>query len=341
MSDQEDVRSIAKQFLRRVKYSGDNLTASCPFHESDNPGGSTTFSMSMSRGIFYCFSCHASGNLQKFLRDIGVAPFTIDLQYKPLIERLKLAAPPPKDIHKFNPHVNEPLPENLLGIFDYCPNRLIEVGFTEQTLRSFDIGYDPYHNMVTFPLRDVDGQLVGISGRRLEGEGSRYKIYDREYLTWGLPARKNINRSVLLWNVHRAAPECMLANRPIIVAEGFKACMWIWQAGYQNVVALSGSSVTTEQQWILEQFGVPVVLMLDGDDAGREGTVRSGRRLQRSLNVRVAHVPTEEQPDALTTEQVAHAIEEAVVFQLWAPKHERGKSPWSTGTGARWARTPR
>jgi len=341
MSDQETVRAIAKQFLRKVKPgASEQIQAECPFHVSDNPHGSVTFAMSASRGIFYCFSCHASGNLEKFLRDIGVAPLTVELQYKQLLDRLRLSAPPPKDIRKFDPHVNEPLPENLLGIFDYCPTRLLEVGFTEKTLRSFDIGYDPYHNMVTFPLRDVDGHLVGISGRRPEGEGPRYKIYDKEYMTWGLPAQRKTERSVLLWNAHRAAPECSLANRPIIVTEGFKACMWVWQCGFTNVVALTGSNITLEQMWILEQLGAPVVLMLDGDAAGRDGTVRSGRRLEKALNVRVARIPEEEQPDDLSIEQVTHAIEEAVVFQLWASKQPRG-TPWSTGTEARWARMPR
>jgi DNA primase len=338
MSDYEAVLEIAKQHLHKVKRSGpDNIMASCPFHVSDSPHGSVTFSMSLSRGIYYCFSCHASGDLRRFLNDIGVAPYAIKLQYDQLIERLRVKAPPTKDIRKFDPKANEALPENLLGIFDYCPTRLREVGFREETLRSFDVGFDFYHNMVTFPLRDMEGQLVGISGRRTEGDGPRYKIYKEEYKTWGLPARKEPNRSVLLWNFHRAVPECLLANRPIILVEGFKACMWVWQAGYTNVVAILGSKVTKEQQWLLEQYGFPVILMLDGNEAGRDGTLRSGRWLQKSLLVRVARLPEEEQPDDLTVEQIHRVVEDAVIFQKWSYR-QPGRDKWQSEDRT-WGRT--
>ena len=339
MSDADTVYAIAKKHLQQLKRSGpDNITAACPFHVSNNPHGSTTFSMSLSRGVFWCFSCHASGNLQRFLLDIGVAPYAIKLQYEFLIERLRLHAPPKKDIRKFDPKVNEPLPENLLGVFDYCPSRLLDAGFEEETLRFFDIGFDFQHNMTTFPLRDLEGNLVGISGRRgEEGWGPRYKIYKEEYKAWGLPRSKDPNRGVLLWNIHRASPECMLKEKPIILVEGFKACMWVWQAGFTNVAALIGSRITDEQLWILEQYGSPVILMLDGDPAGRSGTLGSGRKLQQSLFVKVAHLADDEQPDGLTTEQVRHAIEEAVIFQKWSPK-QPGRKLWKANRT--WVPTP-
>jgi DNA primase len=295
---------------------------------SNDPQGSTTFSMSLSKGIYFCFSCNASGNLGRFLRDIGVAPYEIKLQYDALVERLRLAAPPAKDIKNFDPKAGERLPENLLGIFDYCPTRLRDVGFKEATLRHFDIGFDFYHNMMTFPLRDVDGRLVGISGRRMEGTGPRYKIYTNEYKTWGLPARKEPSRGALLWNIHRAGPECVLANKPIILVEGFKACMWVWQSGLTNVAALMTNRINIEQKWILEQLGVPVILMLDGDLAGRTGTLSSGRILQKSLFVKVVRPPEDEQPDDLLEEEVHHAIEKAVLFQMWSPK-QPGREKWN------------
>jgi len=341
MSDYEEVLAIARQHLQRVKRSGpDNIMASCPFHTSDDAHGSVTFSMSLSRGIYFCFSCHASGTLRTFLRDVGVAPYAVELQYKGLIERLRAAAPPPKDVRKFNPTAIDPLPENLLGIFDYCPTKLREVGFTERTLRSFDVGYDQYHNKITFPLRDIEGRLVGISGRKLEGEGQRYKIYTNEYATWGLPKRSmnDSSRKALIWNIHRAMPECVVAGKPIILVEGFKACMWLWQCGYTNVAAIMGSLVTDEQRWILEQMGVPIILMLDGNEPGRDGTYRSGRRLQDSLHVRVARVPEDEQPDDLSQEQIAHVLEGSVIFQQWASK-QKGIKRWNESQ--QWGRTPR
>ena len=327
MSDRDTIYALVKQHLHKVKRSGpDNIMASCPFHQSDDPHGSTTFSMSMSRGIFYCFSCTASGSLKDFLKGIGVPPYEVGTLYAPLIERMRLNAPPPKSVHKFDPHSNELLPENLLGLFDYCPIRLRDVGFQEQTLQHFDIGYDFYHNRITFPLRDVDGQLVGISGRRTEGDGPRFKIYKEEYKVWGLPARQQVDRGVLLWNIHRAGPECILTQRPIILVEGFKACMWVWQAGFTNVVALLGNRVTVEQKWMLDHLGVPVILMLDGDEAGREGTVRSGLTLAKSMSVKVTRLPEHEQPNDLTVEQLNRQLDDSTIFQLWLAKQPRRTS---------------
>ena len=326
----DEVMEIAKQHLRRVRRSGsENIMAECPFHTSDDPGGSVTFSMSLSRGIFYCFSCHESGNLEQFLLSLGVAPAHIDIHYKGLIEQLRQATPPKPDARQLSTTHEAELPENILGLFDFCPASLREKGFDEQTLRAFDIGYDHKNERITFPLRDAEGHLVGVSGRRLYGAGNRYKIYTTEYKAWGLPAQRELNKGSLLWNYHKAAPVVVLANLPIIVVEGFKACMWVWQCGFKNVVALMGSKVTHEQIWLLCRLSTRIILMLDGNAAGRDGTVRTGYLLQQSATVKVAPLTEEEdQPDNLTPQQLAHVLNNPVHFPLWAAK-TKGTS-WKT-----------
>lgn len=327
----DDVLEIAKQHLHRVRRSGpDGIMAECPFHASDDPGGSITFSMSLSRGIFYCFSCHESGNLERFLNAMGVSPLLISTRYRNLIEQLRATAPPVPDAKKLSTKSDTTLPENILGLFDYCPAQLRNSGFTEQTLRAFDIGYDGKNQRITFPLRDAEGQLVGISGRKIEGTGARYKVYTTEYRAWGLPGQKELNKGSLLWNYHRAAPIVQLTGKPIIVVEGFKACMWVCQCGYPNVVALLGSKVTYQQTWLLSRLGVPLILMLDGDTAGRDGTVRSGGLLQQSSIIKVAPLTEEEdQPDNLTQQQLAHVLDNPVHFTLWAAAQKK-ETLWKT-----------
>jgi hypothetical protein len=79
-----EVRQIADRYLQKVKKSGpDNIMALCPFHDNQN---TPAFTMSLSTGLYYCFSCGESGNLQMFLKNIGVTWNIIQRQYKDVID---------------------------------------------------------------------------------------------------------------------------------------------------------------------------------------------------------------------------------------------------------------
>lgn len=91
MSIADEVHAIAKKYLHKVKRSGpDNIMALCPFHDNrDSP----SFTMSLSLGLYHCFSCQESGNLQQFLKSIGLAWNVIERQYKDLIEQTRKRSP--------------------------------------------------------------------------------------------------------------------------------------------------------------------------------------------------------------------------------------------------------
>lgn len=87
MNVSEEVRLIANRYLHRVKKSGnDQIMALCPFHDNRN---TPSFTMNLSKGLYYCFSCHESGNLQMFLKSVGVTWNVIERQYKDVIEATK------------------------------------------------------------------------------------------------------------------------------------------------------------------------------------------------------------------------------------------------------------
>jgi DNA primase len=322
MQTYEEVFSIATRFLRNVKKSGpENIMATCPFH----PMGervTATLTMSLGRGLFYCFSCHERGTMAGFLRKMGM-PFTvIDTNYRFLLEELAKSAPPKKDRALLNFLSNEPLPERVLGLFDYCPQDLLDAGFAEKTLADFDIGVDFEHSRITFPLRDTHGTLVGISGRLLDAPEYvkfRYKIYDKEYKKLGFDER-SLDKRNILWNAHRVFPVAYYGSTrtPVVLVEGFKACMWVYQAGYKNVMALLGSAVTEEQHAILEYLGCEVTLFLDNNKAGKNGTKHYAPILSASMPVKIVEYPDErEQPDALTAEEVCECIDSAKNYSSW------------------------
>ena len=91
MDISQEVRKIADQYLQKVKKSGpDNIMALCPFHDNRN---TPSFTMSLSQGLYHCFSCHESGNLEMFLKNVGVTWNVIQRQYRDLIDEAKSRVP--------------------------------------------------------------------------------------------------------------------------------------------------------------------------------------------------------------------------------------------------------
>lgn len=337
-----EVLGIAHKYLRKVRPSGpENVMALCPFHDDNT----ASFAMNITSGVYFCHSCHAKGNLLTFLRGVGVSRAHIDIFYKEVVQEARNAIPPAPDPQDPGVYALEPLPEHLLGHFDgwNIPN-LLDAGFKEETIRAFDVGYDKWHSRVTYPIRDIQGNLVAISGRTVyPGVKPRYKLYGREYTMWNLPAREEWDRRKVLYNSHNVLPalkeHCGGARLPLIIVEGFKACMWVWQAGLKNVVGILGSYLSWEHRWMLEQYSCSLYLLLDNNEAGRIGTHgackalrpgmrrhENGRELQPIVSppdVRIIEYPDrlkddeKAQPDNMTPEELWEQFYSAVDYLPW------------------------
>lgn len=323
-----EIENLIRSQLHGVGRTGpDNLSARCPFHRK--PDGSqersSSFAMNLDTGLYFCHSCGAKGNLFTFFRDLGMPRTEIQLNYQNLIDAAKGNLPAAKDPTKAEIFDKNPLDHRVLGMLDYVPNDLIAAGFTEETLRYFEIGFDQWHYRVTYPIRDLGGQLVAISGRTVVDAVPRYKIYNQEYLSWGLPPREDWQRGNVLYNGHRLYG--LYQSRDpveIVIVEGFKACMWVHQCGLTNVGALLGHYMTDPQKWILEDLtgggGGVVYMFLDNNWQGWHGCDVAGRYLARSVKVRVMMYPErlrddeDAQPDNCTPQEIQHAKDTAIDF---------------------------
>ena len=325
----EEVLGIANKYLSQVRRSGpDDIMSICPFHlkadgsEERRP----SFAMSLSKGLYFCHACQEKGNLFTFLKGVGLTRHQIETGYQPMLDAVGRNMPPAPDPLKPNVFSESPIQESLLGLFDFCPKALLEKGFAEETLSRFDVGFDKDHMRITFPLRDLKGNLVGISGRNVTGDWPKYKVYDTEYRAWDLPSRTGWDKRTVLWNAHVVYPgtyfQSSLAD--VVVVEGFKACMWLWQSGITSTVALLGTYLSYEQHWILERMGAQVYLFLDNNEAGITGTLKTGEKLMRSLPVKVIEYPErlandeDAQPDDLTIEELLEAKSSAVSYAIWS-----------------------
>jgi len=142
---------------------------------------------------------------------------------------------------------------------------------------------------MVIPIHDAEGQLVAYAGRSLDDREPRYLFPP------GFP------KSQVVFNLHRAVWE---SARWGLVVEGFFDCLQVHQAGYRNVVALLGVSLSEAQEKLLLERFARLVLMLDGDEAGQRASRQLAARLQGRVSLSIVKVPSGRQPDQLSREEI-------------------------------------
>ena len=143
------------------------------------------------------------------------------------------------------------------------------------------------HDRIVIPIHNAEGELVAYAGRSIDGSEPRYKF----------PA--GFHKSFELFNLHRVRGEIS-----IVLVEGFFDCMKVTQAGYP-CVALMGSTMSKAQEELLREHFGHVVVMLDGDEAGRRASQEIADRLQCVVyQVQLVELLNDVQPDNLAVEEI-------------------------------------
>lgn len=125
---------------------------------------------------------------------------------------------------------------------------------------------DAYQNRIMFPLWDLEGRIVGYSGRIYNTkEGSKY-INSRE--------SKIFKKGELLYNYHKSKDKCRELDT-VIVMEGFMDVIGAYKVGVTNTVAMMGTAVTKIQANLIKRMARNIILLFDGDEAGAKATMRS------------------------------------------------------------------
>lgn len=326
------VYDTLSRYLRYVKVSGpNNVGGPCPFHK----GGMEkrpSFYMNVRNGLFYCHSCHISGGFATFLRLVGMRRQQIDS----ILKNVKFESPAEAERKRFREDVSRTphrLNEALLGVFQYCPTDLIKSGFDRNLLEDMEIGFDRDQMRITFPIRDLHGDLAGISGRTVIDSYPRYKVYKSDDI---LPyasddpevvaryMRYEIKSHNYLWNMHRLYPKLFFGDGldTLVIVEGYKACLWLIQNGVDNTVAIQGSRMSWAQERILSRFDCTFILFLDNNDAGKIGTSDMGNRLARhGARVLCCVYPDDcdenTQPDDLDKETIYDVLDHATTLRQW------------------------
>ena len=312
----EEVLTILESKLKFGPVSGptDNMPAFCPFHKGGNEKSPALYvyvgpsTLHVQTGSAYCHTCGEGWSLPSLLRKLGMPSNTIETVQR-FLQETGVARP-----KQYRLNFDLPiLPEMTLGMFDYCPTKLLDDGFTEEVLRRYEVGFDRERSRITFPLRDHLGNLVGISGRTVLPDAyPRYKIYTREFEE--VYRNYQFHKGRICWGLHQFYQASLhQVVEPVVVCEGFKAAMWVAQAGYPHVVALLGKYASEEQRALLLRTTSRLVLFLDNDGPGREAAPVVAEQLG-GAEVLIANYGTDApvSPDDLSGQQVRTAIETAV-----------------------------
>lgn len=317
---------VAQNYLSRVKFKEGFIAAACPFHK-DGQERKPSFWINRENGAWGCFTCEMrGGNLRDLLKKIGVSSYKLEAELKRL-EKEEAKSKKLKEVRKKKKNRadfkgNSILPEALLGVYDWCPVSLVEDGFTEETLREHDIGYDKARERVTYPIRDVYGNLIGISGRAHDGEHPKYKVYTgRKYndegklITFGelgedFPGYSSDNIRDHLWRGQHVYNKLYTGeDDQLIIVEGYKAAMWLVQHGWINTVAIMGARMSKAQERLISRMGTSTWVFLDNNDAGLSGARDICKRLAMgTFPVYRCYYPIDcdesVQPDDLTEDEI-------------------------------------
>jgi DNA primase len=302
----------------------------CPFHAGGQEG-TPSFFLNLDNGFSYCHTCDDWWSLANLMKRIRVPMPVADA----VLKSLGLDTPAKSLwLKRLQPDRDIILPEALIDIFmgGGCPTLLQEAGFTQDTLRYFEIGYDTRHNRITYPVRNVSGELIGISGgKALPHQRPKYLHYTHEQLNVFIPgvSRKcRLHVGQHLWNLNRVWARCFLggSQEPIIVVEGFKALMWVWQCGFRNVVCSFGASLSNVQRRLLSYFGNLLIIFFDFDEnyVGQQATVKALRQFREENRIarafpypeRVLVSGAKTQPDDLITDEIASGYHRSITCPL-------------------------
>lgn len=315
-----DLTAIVKEKFPDItirNVGNDSVRMKCPFHDEKT----ASCFIKLSTGQFYCFGCHLGGGIKTFLKSIGITRDKIEELTKDIIfvpHQSKLI--PHVDIFK----AKTLLSENVLIPYKYRPDYLINKGYDEKLLWNMEVGFDRKRNRIIYPIRDVYGNLVGVSGGTIVGADPKYKVYRggyndnknrwicSDYGKWfdeQYPAYGTLDKENYIWNYDRVYSKVLHSKivETIYVVEGFKACLWMMQCGIFNTIALLGSNLTEPQSILLKRLKAKYIICLDNDAAGIRGTKKAVEDLKKIVKVETLNwgkYKDKHQPDDLSKEEI-------------------------------------
>ncbi len=347
IQQQSDIVSIISGYIP-LKQVGRSFKALCPFHHEKTP----SFVVSPEKQIFHCFGCGAGGNVFGFVMKYENMTFIEAVEL--LANKVGISITRQKintdvlDLYKINNMISDYFANMLINssegkhACEYLKNR----GISSQTIKDFKLGYAPaspksllefakgqkiseafldkagitaydsqeknryvrFKNRIIFPIHNIQGKIVGFAGRALDDKTLP------KYLN--SPQTDLYNKSNILYGLNIAKKE-IADNKHAVIVEGYMDLLPLYQAGFLNVVASSGTSLTVQQAKLLLRYATKATIVYDGDTAGTNATLRGLDILvEQGLIVKIVKLPAGEDPDSFLNKygknKFSNMLEEAV-----------------------------
>jgi len=314
--------------LRRI--GPDTLRGKCPLPTHNSKTSAESFTATLSKGVGGAWACQSQsciksrgrvgGNVLDFvaaMENCSVRDAAIKLQMLFLVPAAGAAhRPAGKEPHadisagkepeptlvskKIGDEVresdsNKPLSFTLQKI-DHAHRYVNGRGLTDGIARTFGVGVFPGNGSMqgrfVIPIQNANGELVAYAGRSIDGTEPRYKF------------PTGFHKSLELFNLHYVKGELS-----VVLVEGFFDCMKVTQAGFPSV-ALMGSTMSKKQEELLAEHFGHLIVMLDGDEAGRVAAQGIADRLRQIIyQVDVVDLPDGVQPDQLSKDELRKLLD--------------------------------
>lgn len=189
----------------------------------------------------------------------------------------------------------------------------IKAGYKEEFMTSTGLTivkerggyYDRFNGRVMFPILSVSGRTIGFGGRTLSSDKKTAKYLNS-------PESEIYHKSQTLYGIWQAKKAITRLDSCILV-EGYLDVIQFHQAGLENVVASSGTSLTVEQIQLLSRFTRNVVVIYDGDSAGIKASMRGiDMLLTQGLSVRSVLLPAGDDPDTFARRHTLAELEDFI-----------------------------
>ncbi len=279
-----------KGIITAFRKRADQLVGPCPVHGGDNLNA---FVISLSKNIWHCFTkCNAGGDVVALVQRLDNKTYRQTAAYL-----ASLANTPKASSLVHLTHMKKafrPFTKSLT--LNPSTTWLAKKGITPLTAKRFEAGaYDApgfLNGCIGVRLHDLQGHPIGYAGRRLHPK--QVQLYGK----WKLPPA--LPKSALLYNFHRLSS---YTHKTRVIVEGPWDVMRLAQLNIP-AVALLGIHLSPTQRDLLRTIQ-PVVLMLDGDYAGRRATTRIRNALEPNTKVHTITLPLDHDPDDLTDNQLS------------------------------------
>lgn len=182
----------------------------------------------------------------------------------------------------------------------YNPEFLVKSGLT---IEKDGKRFDRFSARVIFPIHNLSGRVIGFGGRILKSEEKKAKYINS-------PESDIYNKSQVLYGIY-FAKNAIIKKDNCYLVEGYTDVISLFQAGFENVVASSGTSLTTDQIRLIKRYTPNITILYDGDEAGLKASFRGiDMILEQGMNVKIVMFPDGEDPDSFVRTHRSIEVEE-------------------------------